>query len=112
MKDNELDIRVRISDVLHDIGMSGHLRGYNYIILGVLKVLDDSSKLYNITKELYPEIAHEVGSTNKAAERCIRAAIETIFTKGNNEALLRYFKNTVSSKSGKPTNKEFIAIVS
>jgi len=45
-------------------------------------------------------------------ERAIRHAIEVAWDRGDLEVLQKYFGYTVSNTKGKPTNSEFIAMIS
>ena len=45
-------------------------------------------------------------------ERAIRHAIEVAWDRGDLETLQKYFGYTVSNSKGKPTNSEFIAMIS
>jgi two-component system response regulator (stage 0 sporulation protein A) len=45
-------------------------------------------------------------------ERAIRHAIEVAWDRGDLETLQRYFGYTVSNSKGKPTNSEFVAMIS
>ncbi|MBR2484270.1 MAG: sporulation initiation factor Spo0A C-terminal domain-containing protein, partial [Oscillospiraceae bacterium] len=65
-----------------------------------------------VTKVLYPEVAKHFGTTPSRVERAIRHAIEVAWDRGDLETLQKYFGYTVSISKGKPTNSEFIAMLS
>ena len=62
-------------------------------------------------KVLYVEIARENDSTPSRVERAIRHAIEVAWCRGNAQAINSIFGYTVSVAKGKPTNSEFIALL-
>ena len=65
-----------------------------------------------VTKVLYPTVAKKFGTTSSRVERAIRHAIEVAWDRGDLETLQKYFGYTVNSTKGKPTNSEFIAMIS
>ena len=70
----------------------------------------DKNMLHFITKCLYPAIAKKYNTTSSSVERTIRHAIEVAFRRGNREMLEEIFI-TINSKKSKPTNSEFIALL-
>ena len=65
-----------------------------------------------ITKILYPTVAKKYRTTSSRVERAIRHAIEVAWSRGKLDILDELFGYTVSNGKGKPTNSEFIALVS
>ena len=59
-----------------------------------------------------PEVAKRFHTTPSRVERAIRHAIEVAWDRGDLETLQRFFGYTVSNAKGKPTNSEFIAMIS
>lgn len=96
---------------LDQIGVKHSLKGYGYIISAVEKCLENRSKLVGIIKGLYTEIAEENSDTVWRVERSIRHAIEVTWTNSNTNAINKIFGYTVSVGKGKPTNSEFIALI-
>lgn len=107
--DRQMNIALR--KTLDQIGVKHSLKGYGYIISAVEKCLENRSKLISIIKGLYTEIAEENSDTVWRVERSIRHAIEVTWTNGNTNAINKIFGYTVSVKKGKPTNSEFIALI-
>ncbi len=64
-----------------------------------------------MTKMLYPTVAKEFDTTPSRVERAIRHAIELAWDRGDLEILNSFFGYTVNTGKGKPTNSEFIALV-
>ena len=107
--DRQMNIALR--KTLDQIGVKHSLKGYGYIISAVEKCIENRSKLISIIKGLYTEIAEENSDTVWRVERSIRHAIEVTWTNGNTNAINKIFGYTVSVEKGKPTNSEFIALI-
>ena len=106
-------LKARVTHMLHDAGMPANISGYQYLREAILITAADPSVLNKtVTKILYPEIARRYGTTALRVERCIRSAIETAWDRASPETLPKYFGCTVSSQRGKPSNAEFIALLS
>lgn len=105
-------IEVEVTTLLHDMGVPAHVKGYQYLRDAILRALADESLIGNITKELYPKIADKYDTTPGRVERAIRHAIELAWGRGNVDLMTEYFGYTINLEKGKPTNSEFIAMVS
>lgn len=102
---------IALRKTLDQIGVKHSIKGYGYIISAVEKCLENRSKLINVIKGLYTEIAEENGDTVWRVERSIRHAIEVTWTNGDKNAINKIFVYTFSVEKGKPTNSEFIALI-
>ena len=102
----------RIANLFLTVGIPAHIKGYQYLREAVRMVIDNPALRSRITKELYPGIAHRFGTTSSKVERAIRHAIEVAWNRGRIEALDEAFGRNVCSLDDKPTNGEFIALVS
>lgn len=102
---------IALRKTLDQIGVKHSIKGYGYIISAVEKCLENRSKLVGIIKGLYTEIAEENSDTVWRVERSIRHAIEVTWTNGNKNAINKIFVYTFSVEKGKPTNSEFIALI-
>lgn len=100
-----------ISDLMKQIGIPAHIKGYYYIRESILMNIEKQEYI-SMTKELYPQIAQKFTTTPQRVERAIRHAIETTWKRGNIALLQEIFGCTIDSKKGKPTNSEFIAMIS
>ncbi|MCL2618063.1 MAG: sporulation transcription factor Spo0A [Defluviitaleaceae bacterium] len=104
-------IEARVTNILHEIGVPAHIRGYHYMRSAIIMAVDNIDVLNYITKELYPSIAKGAGTTPSRVERAIRHAIEVAWSRGRVDAIDSIFGYTVSNNKGKPTNSEFIALI-
>ena len=77
-----------------------------------MMTVEKSDLINSITKELYPSVAKAYGTTSSRVERAIRHAIEVAWDRGDVDVINSYFGYTVQSTRGKPTNSEFIALIS
>ena len=98
-------------DMIHEIGVPAHIKGYQYLREAIMMSVEDPSMLSSITKVLYPTIAKKFQTTSSRVERAIRHAIEVAWTRGRMETLDALFGYTVNTGKGKPTNSEFIALI-
>jgi two-component system response regulator (stage 0 sporulation protein A) len=104
-------IDAEVTNIIHEIGIPAHIRGYRYLREAILMVVTRVELLGGITKELYPTIARNHQTTPSRVERAIRHAIEVAWNRGNVEMINGLFGHTVNRERGKPTNSEFIAMV-
>lgn len=105
------NLEADITNIIHEIGVPAHIKGYMYLREAISMVYNDIELLGSITKVLYPEIAKHFNTTASRVERAIRHAIEVAWSRGNIEAISSLFGYTVSVTKAKPTNSEFIAMV-
>lgn len=110
MTDSDMDIA--ISDMLREIGVPAHIKGYQYLRTSIKLCVKDREMLGSVTKILYPTVAKEYKTTPSRVERAIRHAIEVAWDRGDVDVLSSYFGYTIQSQRGKPTNSEFIAMLS
>lgn len=105
-------IEVDVTKVIQAMGVPAHVKGYQYLRDSIVAVVEDSNLMGAVTKELYPLIAEKYDTTASRVERAIRHAIELAWDRGNIDYMNKYFGYTVNVEKGKPTNSEFIAMVS
>ncbi|WP_347487552.1 sporulation transcription factor Spo0A [Desulfoscipio sp. XC116] len=105
------NLDVAVTNIIHEMGVPAHIKGYHYLRDAILQVIEDVNLLGAVTKELYPMIAHKYKTTPSRVERAIRHAIELAWDRGNIEMMTKFFGYTINLQRGKPTNSEFIAMV-
>lgn len=84
-----------VTEILHQVGVPAHIKGYQFL-----------------RDAIYPEIAKRNATTASRVERAIRHAIEVAWDRGDVDTLNSYFGYTIHNLRGKPTNSEFIAMIS
>lgn len=105
-------LEAQVTKVLHSIGIPAHIKGYQYLRRAIMLTVEDPDIINFVTKSLYPTVAKEFSTTTSRVERAIRHAIEVAWDRGDVETLNSYFGYTISRQRGKPTNSEFIAMIS
>ena len=106
------DIEVVVSQIMHQIGVPAHIRGYQYLREAIILSVNNSEMISSVTKILYPTVAKTFKTTPSRVERAIRHAIEVAWDRGDVDVLSSYFGYTIQNERGKPTNSEFIAMIS
>ncbi len=106
------NIEVTVSEIMHQIGVPAHIKGYQYLREAILLSINDNEMLNSVTKLLYPTVAKTFSTTPSRVERAIRHAIEVAWDRGDVDVLSSYFGYTIQNSRGKPTNSEFIAMIS
>jgi two-component system response regulator (stage 0 sporulation protein A) len=107
----ECSLESLVTEMIHEIGIPAHIKGYHYLRDGIMMAVEDMDVLNAITKILYPEIAKQYHTTSSRVERAIRHAIEVAWSRGKLETIDNLFGYTISHRKGKPTNSEFIAMI-
>lgn len=106
------DLESDVTNMIHEIGVPAHIKGYQYLRDAIMMSVEDMEMLNSITKVLYPTIAKNHQTTSSRVERAIRHAIEVAWSRGKMDTIDELFGYTVSTGKGKPTNSEFIALIS
>ena len=106
-----MDLETEITNIIHEIGVPAHIKGYMYLREAITMVVNDMELLSAVTKELYPSIAKKYNTTASRVERAIRHAIEVAWNRGKMETLENLFGYTIHTGKGKPTNSEFVALI-
>ena len=115
VKDNvvtDTDLQLLITEIIHQIGVPAHIKGYHYLREAIMLSVKNSEVINSVTKLLYPTVAKKHDTTSSRVERAIRHAIEVAWDRGDLDVLNSYFGYTIQNDRGKPTNSEFIAMIS
>lgn len=105
------DLEKDVTDMIHEIGVPAHIKGYQYLREAIMMSVDDIEMLNSITKILYPTIAKKYQTTPSRVERAIRHAIEVAWSRGKMDTIDDLFGYTINNGKGKPTNSEFVALI-
>jgi len=109
---DSFSLEVRVTEILHQIGVPAHIKGYHYLRDSIIMSIEQPQIINAVTKQLYPSVAKKYQTTSSRVERAIRHAIEVAWDRGDVEVLNSYFGYTIQGSRGKPTNSEFIAMIS
>lgn len=115
VKDNVItdpQLELMITEIIHQIGVPAHIKGYHYLREAIMLSVKNTDMINSVTKILYPTVAKKHGTTSSRVERAIRHAIEVAWDRGDLDVLNSYFGYTIQNDRGKPTNSEFIAMIS
>ncbi len=104
-------MQMKISKILHELGIPSHIKGYQYIRDAINMVYENPSLIGGITKELYPEIGEKYDASVTRVERAIRHAIEVSWNRGDWDLMEEIFGHSVDIDKAKPTNSEFIVTI-
>ena len=104
-------LEIKVTNIIHEIGVPAHIKGYQYLRDGIMMVVNNIEVINQITKQLYPDLAKKYKTTPTRVDRAIRHAIEVAWNRGQIETVESIFGYTVNSNKGKPTNSEFIAMI-
>ena len=107
----ERNLESDVTNVIHEIGVPAHIKGYQYLRDAIIMSINDMDMLNSITKILYPTIAKKHQTTASRVERAIRHAIEVAWSRGKMDIIDALFGYTINTGKGKPTNSEFIALI-
>lgn len=105
-------IRNVIRTLLIQLKMPMTINGFYYTIDAVEMAVQQPSLLKSLVSELYPAVGRKNGTAPSNIERCIRTAVEQTFERGELNILYSTFGHVIRSKTGKPANGDFIAILS
>ena len=81
------DLEQDVTNMIHEIGVPAHIKGYQYLREAIMMSVDDPAMISSITKILYPTIAKCFQTTPSRVERAIRHAIEVAWSRGRMETL-------------------------
>ena len=105
------NMEIVVTDVIHQLGVPAHIKGYHYLREAILSSIEDPELLESVTKLLSPTVAKRFDTTSSRVERAIRHAIEIAWDRGNLDTLNAFFGYSVNTCKCKPTNSEFIVLI-
>ena len=60
-----------VTNILHDIGMPAHIRGFYYVRDAIILVYQDITRLNHIIKDVYALVAKRYHTSSQSVERTI-----------------------------------------
>lgn len=108
MRESASSLSFMIRQKLDCLQISPNLRGHHYLAYAIEQVANDPMRVKDVTKDLYPDTAHNFDTTWKAVERNIRSAVIACWNSGGQAALREM---TSFNLSERPKTALFIAIV-
>lgn len=92
---------------LQSIDMDSRFKGRAYIIWLLERLIPMTASTPPL-QSLYTACARHFHTSPACVERCVRIAVENVFTHGSISGIERYFGSTVDPERGKPTNRAFL----
>lgn len=102
----------RITELLNDMEVPYHCKGFQNLKLAIALAVGDEYLLGAVTKELYPEVAKMNRTTVCGVERSIRNAIDLAWGLPGKTEDDKLYRFTFRNSKGRPTNRQLIAITS
>lgn len=78
----EEPLEIQVTEILHQIGVPAHIKGYHYLRDSILMAVRTPDIINAVTKQLYPSVAKDYDTTPSRVERAIRHAIEVAWDRG------------------------------
>ncbi len=104
-------VELAVGEYMLMLGVQPHLMGYKYLKCCIVYCVEKYSGGVIATRSVYKDISEMLGVNVKNLERDMRHAIDVAWSRGSMYAQNTAFGNTLSEARGKPTNKEFIALL-
>lgn len=108
----ENNLELEVTKLMHVVGVPAHIKGHQFLRDAIIMAEKDIDVINSVTTNLYPTIAKKYDTTASRVERAIRHAIEVAWSRGPLENIEDMFGYTLNNEKSKPTNSEFIAMIS
>ncbi len=95
-----------IISTLDSFGVNRSYTGYDYVVHGLLLIIDNRERLECITKTIYLDIASHFHTSWNCVEKNMRTIVTSVWNSHNSELLETVFNK--SNRNKKPTNKTFL----
>ncbi|MCL2577225.1 MAG: sporulation initiation factor Spo0A C-terminal domain-containing protein [Defluviitaleaceae bacterium] len=105
------DIELKISKILSEMGIPHQNLGYYFLREAIMLIINNKYVLLNVNRHIYGALAKNHNTSRTSVERAMRHAIETAWGNGDIKSLDSFLGFEISKRKGKPTNKEFIAMI-
>lgn len=109
---SKLNLEEKVINIIHDLGIPAHIKGYKYLRDGIIMAIKDVNIMEQITQRFYPQLAKKHRTKPPRVERAIRHAIGFAWNSGQIERMENIFGYTAKlNRAKQPTNSEFIAMI-
>lgn len=88
------DMEMVVTEIIHQIGIPAHIKGYHYLRQAILLSYDDPDMLESVTKLLYPTVARHFNTTASRVERELSVMLSRPHGTGETWILSRTFSAT------------------
>jgi DNA invertase Pin-like site-specific DNA recombinase len=109
------DLQTKIDQMIHELGVPAHVKGFNYLKLAIAMVVEDKDLIGAVAmyKKLYPAIAKENNTSSSRVGRAIKHAVQVAQSRGNPNKLFEigYTEETAQTALEELIHINFIKIV-
>ena len=95
-----------VTGMLLALNVPSHRKGFRYCRMGILMCAQDPT--LQVTKEVYPVIAKEFGTSKLAVEKAIRGVVEAAWKNRSGNLWRQYFPAAPNGQIPRPTNTQFL----
>ena len=106
----ERNLETDVTNMIHEIGVPAHIKGYQYLRDAIILSVQDMEMLNSITKILYPTIAKKHQTTPSKGGGGPSGMRLRLPGTGARWTPLMSCSYTIN-RQGKPTNSEFVALI-
>lgn len=99
---------ISVNAFLDEIGLAQRYKGRQYAFWLLQRLIPSPDWERLSLEALYLSCAQQFSTTPAAVERCLRVAVESVFTQGSLAGIERHFGATIDPERGKPTNRAFL----
>lgn len=104
-------IETLTTNILRDIGVPAHIKGYHYLREAIMIAVEDPDVINALTKVLYPQVARTFQTAPARVARAIQHAIEISWDRRDQNGLGQFFGYTINVREDKPAVAEFLAVI-
>lgn len=101
-------LAILIERFLDELAFKERMKGRAYAAWLLEAIVPSTAGEHLSLANLYAACAQAFATTPGAVERCLRVAVESVFTQGSMRGIERFFGATVDPERGKPTNRAFL----
>lgn len=101
-------LHLLIDSFLEELSMPRSLKGRHYAAWLLCQLTPSPLGEEKPVSHWYAQCAKAHQTSPAAVERCLRVAVESVFTQGSLQGIERCFGATVDPEKGKPTNRAFL----
>lgn len=110
-KSSKADLEAIVTELLHEMGMPAHFKGYQYLREAVIMTVTGSDPGGgSLSKDIYPRLADKYNATPGGVEAAIRNGLIACWEKGNRQFMEELTGRSQRVREGRfPTNSMIIA---
>ena len=105
----EHDLEQDVTDMIHEIGVPAHIKGYQYLREAIFIAIQEDMELAHITPGIYQKVADNFQTTTERVKRAMQHGIEVMLEKASADQVDTFFGPTINLATFKPTISEFLA---